>query len=69
VRPRLPPGPYLVVGLARSGRAAAAMLREHGEVIATDSGFAEPVEGVETHAGTDGTELLDRVAADVRKTG
>ncbi len=69
MRPALPPGPYLVVGLARSGRAAAAMLREHGEVIATDSGFAEPVEGVETHAGTDGTELLDRVATVVKSPG
>ncbi len=30
---RCPPGPYLVVGLARSGAAAARMLRAHGEVI------------------------------------
>ncbi len=45
------------------------MLREHGEVIATDSGFAEPVEGVETHAGTDGIELLDRVATVVKSPG
>ncbi len=69
MRPALPPGPYLVVGLVRSGRAAAAMLREHGEVIATDSGFAEPVEGVETHAGTDGVELLGRVATVVKSPG
>ena len=33
VRPPLPEGPYLVVGLARSGTAAVRMLREHGEVI------------------------------------
>ena len=69
MRPPLPPGPYLVVGLARSGRAAARMLREHGETIGCDSGFSEPVEGVETHAGTDGTELLDRVATVVKSPG
>ena len=40
VRPPLPDGPYLVVGLARSGTAAARMLREHGEVVAVDSGHA-----------------------------
>ena len=68
-RPRLPPGPYLVVGLARSGRAAAEILREHGETIGSDSGFSEPVEGVETHAGTDGVELLDRVATVVKSPG
>jgi len=69
VRPPLPPGPYLVVGLARSGRAAARMLREHGETIGCDSAFSEPVEGVETHAATDGTELLDRVATVVKSPG
>ena len=31
-RPPLPPGPYLVVGLARSGAAAMRMLRSRGEV-------------------------------------
>ena len=69
MRPPLPPGPYLVVGLARSGRAAARMLREHGETIGCDSAFSEPVEGVETHAATDGTELLDRVATVVKSPG
>jgi UDP-N-acetylmuramoylalanine--D-glutamate ligase len=38
-RPALPPGPYLVVGLARSGIAAALTLRARGEeVSALDSG-------------------------------
>ena len=32
-RPPLPPGPYLVVGLARSGRAAALALRARGEEV------------------------------------
>jgi len=58
-----------VVGLARSGRAAAAMLREHGETIGCDRGLTGPVEGVETHSGTDGTELLDRVATVVKSPG
>ncbi len=69
MRPALPPGPYLVVGLARSGRAAAAMLREHGETIGCDTGFSDPVEGVEIHAGSDGTELLERVATVVKSPG
>jgi UDP-N-acetylmuramoylalanine--D-glutamate ligase len=39
VRPPLPPGPYLVVGLARSGVAAALALRARGEeVIGCDAG-------------------------------
>jgi UDP-N-acetylmuramoylalanine--D-glutamate ligase len=38
-RPALPPGPYLVVGLARSGVAAALALRARGEeVIGCDTG-------------------------------
>ncbi len=38
-RPPLPPGPYLVVGLARSGEAAASALRARGEeVIGIDAG-------------------------------
>jgi UDP-N-acetylmuramoylalanine--D-glutamate ligase len=69
MRPPLPPGPYLVVGLARSGRAAAELLREHGETIGCDTGFSEPIEGVEVHAGTDGVELLDRVRTVVKSPG
>src|ERR1700752_1175435 len=46
-RPPLPPGPYLVVGLARSGVAAALALRERGaEVAGVDSGPV-PEEAVE----------------------
>jgi UDP-N-acetylmuramoylalanine--D-glutamate ligase len=38
-RPPLPPGPYLVLGLARSGEAAARVLRARGEaVIGLDAG-------------------------------
>ncbi|MBV9334265.1 MAG: hypothetical protein JO243_00095, partial [Solirubrobacterales bacterium] len=40
-RPPLPPGPYLVAGLARSGVAAALALRARGEtVIGVDAGSA-----------------------------
>jgi UDP-N-acetylmuramoylalanine--D-glutamate ligase len=69
-RPELPPGPYLVVGLARSGVSAARMLAGHGEVIGCDSGAPEvDLPGVEVHLGTDGVELLDRVATVVKSPG
>ena len=71
-RPALPEGPYLVVGLARSGAAAARMLREHGEVIGCDSGEPEEgraLEGVEAHLGSDGVELLERAACVVKSPG
>jgi UDP-N-acetylmuramoylalanine--D-glutamate ligase len=75
-RPPLPPGPYLVVGLARSGLAAAALLHARGEtVIAVDAAPAERLagvelpEGVELHAGTDGLVLLERVRAVVKSPG
>jgi UDP-N-acetylmuramoylalanine--D-glutamate ligase len=69
-RPPLPPGPYLVVGLARSGRAAARMLASHGEVIAVDAGTPD-VEGLafEAHVGADGVALLDRVRTVVKSPG
>jgi UDP-N-acetylmuramoylalanine--D-glutamate ligase len=69
LRPPLPPGPYLVVGLARSGAAVARVLAEHGRVIGTDSGRPDVPEGVEAHLGTDGVELLDRAACVVKSPG
>jgi UDP-N-acetylmuramoylalanine--D-glutamate ligase len=72
MRPALPPGPYLVVGLARSGAAAARMLRERGEVVGCDVGApgeAHTLEGVEVHLGSDGVELLDRVHTVVKSPG
>ena len=69
MRPPLPEGPYLVVGLARSGVAAARMLARHGEVIATDSGTPEVPGEIEAHVGVDGVELLDRVACVVKSPG
>ena len=68
-RPPLPEGPYLVVGLARSGTAVARMLHAHGEVIGVDSGRPEPPEDVEVHLETEGVELLDRVACVVKSPG
>ena len=65
-RPPLPDGPYLVVGLARSGEAAARVLSERGaEVAGCDSGspvgaarLAEA--GIEVYPETDWVELLER---------
>jgi UDP-N-acetylmuramoylalanine--D-glutamate ligase len=75
-RPPLPAGPYLVVGLARSGLAAALVLRERGErVIGVDAGspggLGELADaGVELHPGEDGLALLDdRVGAVVKSPG
>ncbi len=71
-RPPLPPGPYLVVGLGRSGVAAAGARREHGEVIACDAGRPEPapeLDGVEIVLGNDGAGLLDRVRTLVKSPG
>jgi UDP-N-acetylmuramoylalanine--D-glutamate ligase len=69
MRPPLPEGPYLIVGLARSGAAAARMLEEHGEVLGVDSGHPDVPEGIEAHLDTDGVELLDRVACVVKSPG
>ena len=74
-RPPLPPGPFLVVGLARSGVAAARMLARAGEtVIGVDSGH--PVEaagleelGVEVRLDVDGTDFLGDVATVVKSPG
>jgi UDP-N-acetylmuramoylalanine--D-glutamate ligase len=71
-RPPLPPGPYLVVGLARSGTAAMYMLAYRGEVVGVDSGRPEVLAGglpVEIHTGDDGVHLLDRVRTVVKSPG
>ena len=69
MRPPLPDGPYLVVGLARSGTAAARMLREHGEVIAVDSGSPDVPADIEAHLGVDGVELLGDTGLVVKSPG
>lgn len=76
-RPSLPSGPALVVGLARSGVAAALVLRERGiEVAGCDSGAVaeesrERLEaaGIPVHAGVDGVDLLDRARWLVKSPG
>ena len=77
MRPPLPPGPYLVVGLARSGLAAALVLRARGEeVTGTDGGAVDPSAageleqaGVRVHAETDGVDLLDGVRTLIKSPG
>src|SRR4051794_22758400 len=74
-RPPLPDGPFLVVGLARSGQAAARMLADRGEeVIATDRGTPDGAErlrgsGVEVHLDGDLEELADRAGTVVKSPG
>ena len=69
MRPALPEGPYLVVGLARSGIAAVRMLREHGDVVAVDSGTPEVPDDIDAQLGVDGVDLLDRAALVVKSPG
>ena len=74
-RPPLPEGPYLVIGLARSGRAAARLLAGRGEeVIGADSGAPEGAErlreaGVEVNLDGDREELVERVRCVVKSPG
>jgi UDP-N-acetylmuramoylalanine--D-glutamate ligase len=76
-RPPLPPGPFLIVGLARSGRALGPVLRALGEeVTGCDSGTADAAvlaeleaAGIVAHESTDGVELLDGVATVVKSPG
>ena len=74
-RPPLPPGPFLVAGLARSGAAAALALRARGEeVIGCDTGASELAgrlrdAGVEVHLGTPGGELVARARTLVKSPG
>src|SRR3954468_24038327 len=76
-RPPLPPGPYLVVGLARSGVAAAELLASRGErVVGTDAKAVDPAvkmqlqdKGVELRDGEQGTQLLDDVNTVVKSPG
>jgi UDP-N-acetylmuramoylalanine--D-glutamate ligase len=74
-RPDLPGGPYLVVGLARSGVGAALALRDLGEeVIGVDAGSPEGLggltdAGVEVHLREEGTALLARAGAVIKSPG
>jgi UDP-N-acetylmuramoylalanine--D-glutamate ligase len=71
-RPPLPPGPWLVVGLARSGIAAAHALAARGErVVAVDAGAPSVrlPDGVEAHLSCDGLAQLEHVRAVVKSPG
>jgi UDP-N-acetylmuramoylalanine--D-glutamate ligase len=74
-RPPLPRGPYLVVGLARSGQAAARLLAAGGEEVAgVDAGSPEGAAGlaeagVEVHLDTEGVELVETARCLVKSPG
>jgi UDP-N-acetylmuramoylalanine--D-glutamate ligase len=74
-RPPLPAGPYLVVGLARSGQAAALLLAGRGEQVAgVDSGKPDGIErlreaGVEVHLDGDLDGWVEGSACVVKSPG
>ncbi|MBV9604691.1 MAG: UDP-N-acetylmuramoyl-L-alanine--D-glutamate ligase [Solirubrobacterales bacterium] len=80
-RPPLPPGPYLVVGLARSGVAAALALRARGaEVIGVDAGRPDRPglalaagrlrkAGVEVRLDASGVDLAARARTLIKSPG
>ncbi|HET7053683.1 MAG TPA: UDP-N-acetylmuramoyl-L-alanine--D-glutamate ligase [Solirubrobacterales bacterium] len=74
-RPPLPRGPFLVVGLARSGCAAARLLAARGEqVVGVDSRNPDGAaglsgEGVEVALDTDGLAQLDGMRTVVKSPG
>jgi UDP-N-acetylmuramoylalanine--D-glutamate ligase len=76
-RPPLPPGPFLVVGLARSGIAAALALRARGgEVVGCDAGPVSDearaelqAAGIRVHAPAEGVELLAAASTVVKSPG
>ncbi len=81
VRPPLPPAPYLVIGLARSGTAIALALRALGhEVIGVDSGWGEDERlreaagrlsraGVEVHLDASGDAFAARAGTLIKSPG
>src|SRR5882672_9565955 len=75
LRPPLPEGPFLVVGLARSGQAAARVLVSRDEAVrGVDSGHPEGAAGltgvgVEVALDTDGLALLDGTRTVVKSPG
>jgi UDP-N-acetylmuramoylalanine--D-glutamate ligase len=73
-RPPLDPGPYLVVGLARSGRAAGLALAARGEtVLGVDAGHPDVSDllagGVQVALGDSGVDLLAGVRTVVKSPG
>ena len=71
-RPPLPAGPWLVVGLARSGLAAGALLAARGEQVAgVDAGtpVLDPPPPFPVRLGVDGLAELEGAAAVVKSPG
>jgi len=69
-RPPLPPGPWLVAGLARSGIAAARTLRARGEqVVAVDTGNPDVPEDIDAVVQSDGLAQLAAARAVVKSPG
>src|SRR4051794_9836407 len=76
-RPPLPPGPFLVVGLARSGVAAARVLAGRGErVVGTDARVIDAAlkaelvgAGVDVRDGEPGSDLLTAVSTVIKSPG
>src|SRR3954454_23831124 len=70
-RPPLPPGPWLVVGLARSGVAARSALAQRGEEVAGVDAGHPPLDapGFPVTLGTDGLDALERTGAVVKSPG
>jgi UDP-N-acetylmuramoylalanine--D-glutamate ligase len=73
-RPALPPGPFLVVGLGRSGVAVARLLAQRGEqVVACDAGSPDVTAlrdvGVDVHLQTTGEDLVGQAGTVVKSPG
>jgi UDP-N-acetylmuramoylalanine--D-glutamate ligase len=69
-RPPLPAGPWLVVGLARSGIAAARALLARGErVVGVDAGRPDVPDWIDAHLKTDGLAFLPHARAVVKSPG
>ncbi|MBK5230317.1 MAG: UDP-N-acetylmuramoyl-L-alanine--D-glutamate ligase [Thermoleophilia bacterium] len=74
-RPQIPDGPYLVVGLARSGQAAAKLLASRGyEVVGVDAGHPAGADtlgdfGVTAHLDVEGLDLIDAARTVVKSPG
>jgi UDP-N-acetylmuramoylalanine--D-glutamate ligase len=70
LRPPLPGGPWLIVGLARSGLGAAALLQAHGQqVIGVDSGAPDVEVDFAVHLRHNHTDILGDVRAVVKSPG
>ena len=74
-RPPLPEGPFLVVGLARSGIAAARALKAHGQaVFGVDSGEPDGLgllreSGIDFETSVSGTDRLTGVVTVIKSPG